>query len=224
MIRLVDATRSYRVGPTVVEALRGVSLTVAAGERVAVMGTSGSGKTTLVHLLALLDRPTSGTYRLDGRDVAALTDDELSVLRNREIGLVFQGFNLIPHRTCLENVALPMIYRGKTRALSHEAAHAALLRVGMAERAASRSGTLSGGQQQRVAIARAIVGGPPVLIADEPTGALDRRTGIEVLDLLLGLNQEGTTLVVVTHDPEIGARCGRIVELHDGRMAAGSAQ
>ena len=117
-----------------------------------------------------------------------------------------------------------MVYRGKTRALSHEAAHAALQRVGMAERAASRSGTLSGGQQQRVAIARAIVGGPPVLIADEPTGALDRRTGLEVLDLLLGLNQEGTTLVVVTHDPEIGARCGRIVELQDGRLAAGSAQ
>jgi len=223
MIRLVDATRSYRVGPTVVEALRGISLTVAAGERVAVMGTSGSGKTTLVHLLALLDRPTSGSYLLDGRDVAALSDDELSVLRNREIGMVFQGFNLIPQRTCLENVALPLIYRGATRAQAHTAAHAALRRVGMAERATSRSGSLSGGQQQRVAIARAIVGAPPVLVADEPTGALDRRTGLEILDLLLGLNEEGTTLVVVTHDPEIGARCGRIVELHDGRLAAGSA-
>ena len=223
MIRLVDATRSYRVGPTVVEALRGISLIVAAGERVAVMGTSGSGKTTLVHLLALLDRPTSGSYLLDGRDVAALSDDELSVLRNREIGMVFQGFNLIPQRTCLENVALPLIYRGATRAQAHTAAHAALRRVGMAERATSRSGSLSGGQQQRVAIARAIVGAPPVLVADEPTGALDRRTGLEILDLLLGLNEEGTTLVVVTHDPEIGARCGRIVELHDGRLAAGSA-
>jgi putative ABC transport system ATP-binding protein len=223
MIRLVDATRSYRVGPTVVEALRGISLTVAAGERVAVMGTSGSGKTTLVHLLALLDRPTSGSYLLDGRDVAALSDDELSVLRNREIGMVFQGFNLIPQRTCLENVALPLIYRGATRAQAHTAAHAALHRVGMAERATSRSGSLSGGQQQRVAIARAIVGAPPVLVADEPTGALDRRTGLEILDLLLGLNEEGTTLVVVTHDPEIGARCGRIVDLHDGRLAAGSA-
>ena len=223
MIRLVDATRSFRVGPTVVEALRGISLTVAAGERVAVMGTSGSGKTTLVHLLALLDRPTSGSYLLDGRDVAALSDDELSVLRNREIGMVFQGFNLIPQRTCLENVALPLIYRGATRAQAHTAAHAALRRVGMAERATSRSGSLSGGQQQRVAIARAIVGAPPVLVADEPTGALDRRTGLEILDLLLGLNEEGTTLVVVTHDPEIGARCGRIVELHDGRLAAGSA-
>ena len=223
MIRLINATRSYRVGPTVVEALRGVSLVVDAGERVAVMGTSGSGKTTLVHLLALLDRPTSGSYLLDGRDVAALTDDELSVLRNREIGMIFQGFNLIPHRTCLENVALPLIYRGATRALSHAAARAALGRVGMAERTAVPSGSLSGGQQQRVAIARAIVGAPPVLVADEPTGALDRRTGIEILDLLLGLNEEGTTLVVVTHDPEIGARCGRIVELHDGRLAAGEA-
>jgi putative ABC transport system ATP-binding protein len=221
MIRLVDATRSYRVGPTVVEALRGVSLAVGAGERVAVMGTSGSGKSTLVHLLALLDRPTSGSYLLDGRDVGALSDDELSVLRNREIGMIFQGFNLIPHRSCLENVALPLIYRGSTRALSHAAAHAALRRVGMAERAGSRSGSLSGGQQQRVAIARAIVGAPPVLVGDEPTGALDRRTGLEILDLLLGLNEEGTTLVVVTHDPEIGARCGRIVELHDGRLAAG---
>jgi putative ABC transport system ATP-binding protein len=224
MIRLLDATRSYRVGPTVVEALRGVSLVVAAGERVAVMGTSGSGKSTLVHLLALLDRPTSGSYLLDGRDVATLTDDELSALRNREIGLVFQGFNLIPHRSCLENVALPLIYRGKTRALSHEAALAALRRVGMAERASGRAGSLSGGQQQRVAIARAIVGEPPLLVADEPTGALDRHTGLEIIDLLLGLNEEGTTLVVVTHDPEVGARCGRIVELHDGRLAAGSPQ
>jgi putative ABC transport system ATP-binding protein len=224
MIRLIEATRSFRVGPTVVEALRSVSLAVDSGERVAVMGTSGSGKTTLVHILALLDRPTSGSYLLDGRDAAALGDDELSVLRNREIGLVFQTFNLIPHRSCLENVALPLIYRGRTRAQAHTAAHTALQRVGMTARAASRPGALSGGQQQRVAIARAIVGEPTVLIADEPTGALDRRTGLEILDLLLRLNGEGATLIVVTHDPEIGARCGRIVELHDGRLTAGESR
>jgi putative ABC transport system ATP-binding protein len=221
MIRLVEATRSYRVGPTTVEALRGVTLTVEAGERVAIMGASGSGKTTLVHILALLDAPTSGSYILGGRNVAGLADDELAEMRNREIGLVFQTFNLLPFRSCLENVALPLIYRGRTREQARAGALAALARVGMAERAASRAGTLSGGQQQRVAIARAMAGEPPLLIADEPTGALDRRTGQEVLDVLLRLNEAGTTLVVVTHDREVAARCGRLVELHDGRAAAG---
>ena len=222
MIRLVEIGRTYRVGPTTIEALRGVSLSVERGRRVAIMGVSGSGKTTLVHLLALLDRPTRGSYLLDGRDVGALGDDELSRLRNRSVGLVFQGFNLIAHRSCLDNVALRLVYRGETRSRAHAAALEALRRVGMADRAASRAGDLSGGQQQRVAIARAVVGVPAVVVADEPTGALDRRTGLEILDLLLRLNEEdGVTLVVVTHDPEIGARCGSIVELADGRVAAG---
>ncbi len=221
MIRLVEIGRTYRVGPTTIEALRGVSLTVERGRRVAIMGASGSGKTTLVHLLALLDRPTRGSYVLDGRDVGALGDDDLSRLRNRTVGLVFQGFNLIPHRSCLDNVALRLIYRGETRSRAHAVAFEALRRVGMAERAAGRAGDLSGGQQQRVAIARAVVGAPAVVLADEPTGALDRRTGLEVLDLLLRLNEEdGVTLVVVTHDPEIGTRCGSIVELAEGRVAA----
>jgi len=222
VIRLVEVGRTYRVGPTTIDALREVSLSVERGRRTAIMGTSGSGKTTLVHLLALLDRPTHGAYLLAGRDVASLGDDELSQLRNRTVGLVFQGSHLIPHRTCLDNVALRPVYRGETRARAHAQALEALRRVGMAERSASRAGELSGGQQQRVAIARAIVGGPALLIADEPTGALDRRTGLEILDLLLSLNEEsGVTLVVVTHDPEVGARCGSIVELHDGRITAG---
>ena len=224
MIRLVDATRSYPVGPTLVEALRGVTLTVEAGQRLAVMGSSGSGKTTLVHILALLDVPSSGTYLLGGRNVADLSDDELSWLRNREIGLVFQTFNLIPQRSCLENVALPLIYRGHTRSRAHGAALAALGKVGMVERAAGRAGAARRGPRPRVALARALAGAPPVLIADEPTGALDRRTGLEILDLLLQLNEQGTTLVVVTHDPEVGARCGRIVELLDGRVTNGAAR
>jgi putative ABC transport system ATP-binding protein len=222
VISLVEIGRTYRVGPTTIEALRGVSLTVERGRRVAIMGASGSGKTTLVHLLALLDRPTRGSYRLTNREVATLGDDELSQLRNRAIGLVFQGSNLIPHRTCLDNVALRLVYRGETRARARAGAMEVLRRVGMAERAASRAGDLSGGQQQRVALARAIVGGPEVLIADEPTGALDHKTGMEILDLLLRLNEEaGVTLVVVTHDREVGARCGPIVELADGRIVAG---
>jgi putative ABC transport system ATP-binding protein len=222
VIRLVEIGRTYRVGPTSIEALRGVSLAVERGRRVAIMGASGSGKTTLVHVLALLDRPTRGSYLLDGREVGALADDELSLLRNRAVGLVFQSFNLIAHRSCLDNVALRLVYRGESRARAHAAALDALRRVGVAERSRSRAGELSGGQQQRVAIARAIVGAPAVVIADEPTGALDRRTGLEVLDLLLRLNEEdGVTLVVVTHDPEVGARVGSIVELHEGRVAAG---
>ena len=223
MIRLVEVGRSYRVGPTTIAALRDVSLTVERGRRLAIMGASGSGKTTLVHLLALLDRPSYGSYLLDGRDVGALNDDELSHLRNRAVGLVFQAFNLLPHRTCLDNVALRLVYRGETRARAHAAALEALRSVGMAERAESRAGELSGGQQQRVAIARAIVGEPEVLVADEPTGALDRKTGLEILDLLLRLNEDrGVTLVVVTHDPDIGARCGTIVELSGGQLTDGA--
>jgi len=223
VIRLVEVGRSYRVGPTTIAALRDVSLTVERGRRLAIMGASGSGKTTLVHLLALLDRPSYGSYLLDGRDVGALNDDELSRLRNRAVGLVFQAFNLLPHRTCLDNVALRLVYRGETRARAHAAALEALRSVGMAERAESRAGELSGGQQQRVAIARAIVGEPEVLVADEPTGALDRKTGLEILDLLLRLNEDrGVTLVVVTHDPDIGARCGTIVELSGGQLTDGA--
>jgi putative ABC transport system ATP-binding protein len=224
VIRLVEVGRSYRVGPTSVDALRGVSLNVERGRRLAIMGDSGSGKTTLVHLLALLDRPTSGSYLLDGRDVGALGDDDLASLRNRAVGLVFQAFNLLPHRTCLDNVALRLVYRGQTRSRGHAAALEALRAVGLAERAASLAGVLSGGQQQRVAIARAMVGAPQLLIADEPTGALDRRSGLEIMDLLLRLNEDhGVTLVVVTHDPEIGARCGEIVRLASGRLVAGDA-
>ncbi len=223
MIRLVEVGRTYRVGPTTIAALRDVSLSVERGRRLAIMGASGSGKTTIVHLLALLDRPTCGSYLLAGRDVGALDDDELSRLRNRAVGLVFQQFNLLPQRTCLDNVGLRLIYRGETRARAHAAAFEALRAVGLAERAASLTGDLSGGQQQRVAIARAVVGAPDVLVADEPTGALDRKTGLEIMDLLLRLNEEsGVTLVVVTHDPDIGARCGTIVELAGGRITAGT--
>ena len=219
MIELDDVTRVYRMGAVEVRALAGVSLRIARGEMVAVMGASGSGKSTLMNILGCLDVPTSGSYRLDSRDVGRLSDDRLAEIRNREIGFVFQTYNLLPRMTALQNVALPLIYAGgrgrNTRAT------AALERVGLADRARHRPTQLSGGQQQRVGIARALVKDPAIVLADEPTGNLDSQSSMEVIRVLRRLNdEEGLTLVIVTHDAEIAAQTQRVIAMRDGLVVA----
>jgi len=219
MLHLTDIRRTWRIGPVTTEVLRGVDLAVGAGDLMSVMGPSGSGKTTLMNIVGLLDRPTTGRYVLDGRDVSKLGDDELSALRNAHIGFVFQSFQLLPRLTAVENVALPLVYRGAGRAEMRRRAHAVLERVGMGERAGHRPDQLSGGQKQRVAIARALVGEPAVLLADEPTGALDADTAREVMALLVRLNAEqGVTILIITHDPLIARQCTRQVRIRDGRL------
>jgi putative ABC transport system ATP-binding protein len=220
VIRLLGIERSFRAGPTTIDVLRGLDLVVEPGERVAIMGASGSGKSTLLHLLALLDRPSAGSYRLEGREVTQLDDDALSRLRNRRIGIVFQAFHLLPRETVADNVALRLLYRGVDPAAAGESARQALSRVRLEERADSRAADLSGGQQQRVAIARALVDRPAVLLADEPTGSLDRRTADEVLDLIVELTRSaGLTTVLATHDPAVAARCDRVLSLAGGVLA-----
>jgi putative ABC transport system ATP-binding protein len=202
----------------VVRAVDGVSFQVARGESLAIIGPSGCGKSTLLNILGCLDRPTSGVYRLGGRDVAKLGEDELAKVRNVHIGFVFQVFNLLPRLTAAENVELPLLYAGAKHAKARAAE--ALERVGLADRAHHVPNELSGGQRQRVAIARALVTRPSMLLCDEPTGALDSRTGAEVLELLLQLNAEGTTLVMVTHDLSIAAKLGRTITMRDGRVVS----
>jgi len=221
VIELAGVSRTFQVGEEAVHALADVDLTVAAGEHLAIIGPSGSGKSTLLNLLGLLDRPTTGTYRLDGDDVSALADAERTRLRREAIGFVFQFFHLVPRLTAVDNVALPMVFAGVPRAERRARAAAALEQVGLAGRAAHRPDQLSGGERQRVAIARATVMGPRLLLADEPTGNLDSTSGRQVLDLLEGMNREGLTLVVITHDPEIAARAHRHITLRDGRVVEG---
>ncbi|MFO0555744.1 MAG: ABC transporter ATP-binding protein [Polyangiaceae bacterium] len=201
-----------------VRAVDGVDFTIDHGESVAIIGPSGCGKSSLLNILGCLDRPTSGTYRLDGRDVRKMDDDDLAALRNKHIGFVFQSFNLLPRMTAAENVELPLLYGSvkKSRGIAEEA----LRRVGLADRAKHRPNELSGGQKQRVAIARAIVTRPSILLCDEPTGALDSRTGKEVLELLQSLNQDGTTLIMVTHDLGIARSLHRAIQMRDGRVVA----
>jgi putative ABC transport system ATP-binding protein len=221
VVEVRDVTRRYDLGEgsAVVHALRGVSLTVEAGEWVAIAGPSGSGKSTLLHLLGALDRPTSGTVRFSGRDVAALDDAALAELRNREIGFVFQQFQLLARTPALANVGLPLVYRGVGRAERRERAMAALEAVGLGHRLDHRPSQLSGGEQQRVAIARALVTEPRLLLADEPTGNLDTATGHEVLELLHRLNADrGVALVVITHDPEVAELAPRQVRIRDGLL------
>jgi putative ABC transport system ATP-binding protein len=213
-----NLTRTYQVGDVEVKALRGVSLQIAAGDFVAVMGASGSGKSTFMNLIGCLDRPTAGTYLLAGRDVGGLSRDDLARVRGQQIGFVFQGFNLLPRTSAIENVELPMLYQGVRAADRKKRATAALERVGLGERLDHTPAQLSGGQQQRVAIARALVNEPKLLLADEPTGALDTKTSEEVMNLFTDLNKNGLTIVVVTHEPDVAGYAQRVVTFRDGAI------
>ena len=218
LVETQDLSRVYELDGGCVVALDGVSLAIEAGDFVAVMGPSGSGKSTFMNLVGCLDRPTSGRYRLAGTPVESLGADGLAALRNREIGFVFQQFNLLPRMDALGNVELPMVYAGLDRRTRREKAGEALERVGLADRARHRPAQLSGGQQQRVAIARALVNAPSLLLADEPTGALDSRTAVEILALFQALNREGVTIVLVTHDADVARHARRLVRFKDGRV------
>jgi len=220
VIELVGLSRHFRVGDQIVRALQDVNLTVPGGDYLALMGPSGSGKSTLLHILGCLDRPTAGTYVLDGREVGSLPESALAEVRSRKIGFVFQFFHLVPRLTAAGNVELPMVLAGIRPAERRERVAAALGSVGLTDRAAHRPDQLSGGQRQRVAIARATVMGPSILLADEPTGNLDRASGHEIIELIESMNRAGLTLVVVTHDPEVGQRARRILKLVDGRISS----
>lgn len=220
VIEVTDLRRSFQLGDETVEALRGVNLRIAAGEYLAIVGPSGSGKSTLMNILGCLDTPTSGSYLLDGEEVHALDDDDLAEIRNRKIGFVFQSFNLLPRATATENVSLPLLYSGLSRSERREAALRALNRVGLGSRTEHRPDQLSGGQRQRVAIARALVNQPVLLLADEPTGNLDQRTGAEIVALFEELQRDGVTVVLVTHDHKLAERTARQIEIVDGNIAA----
>jgi putative ABC transport system ATP-binding protein len=220
VIEARDLTKVYGRGENRVEALAGMSMNVEPGEWIAIVGPSGSGKSTLMNLIGLLDRPTSGAYTLDGRDVSRLRGGELARARRDLIGFVFQSYNLLSRQTALSNVELPMVYAGIGRKERRERALGVLERVGLAGRVHHRPTELSGGQNQRVAIARALVNNPALLLADEPTGNLDTASGTEILDLFAELNASGVTVVVVTHDADVAARAERTVELRDGRIVA----
>lgn len=220
LINLTAITRFYQVGTEQVRALRGVSFSVDRGEWVAIVGQSGSGKSTLMNVIGCLDTPTSGTYELNGKDVSRLPDDELADIRNREIGFVFQTFQLLPRDTALANVELPLVYRGLSAKERHERARIALEKVQLADRVKHRPNELSGGQRQRVAIARALVTEPSLLLADEPTGNLDSATGEEIIRLFEQLHRAGHTICLVTHEPKLAARCPRAIRLRDGQIVA----
>lgn len=221
LIAMQGICKHYTLGGQTVRALDGVNFTVRDGEMVAILGPSGSGKSTLMNILGCLDTPTAGTYRLAGQAVERMTEGELSRVRGRTVGFVFQGFHLLPGLTARENVELPLIYRGIPEEERRRLAQESLQRVGLAARMDHRPGELSGGQQQRVAVARAIAGRPPMLLADEPTGNLDTAAGREIMGLLHDLHREGHTVVIITHDPAIGAACPRRVHIRDGRLSEG---
>jgi putative ABC transport system ATP-binding protein len=216
LIEIRDLRKTYDSGEVQVHALRGVSLDIERGESVAIMGSSGSGKSTLMNILGCLDRPTGGLFRLDGEDVARLDRNRLAEIRNRVIGFVFQSFNLLSRTSALENVELPMVYAGVGRRERRTRAVSALERVGLGDRIDHRPNQLSGGQQQRVAIARALVTDPPLILADEPTGNLDSRTSVEIMHLFQQLVASGMTVVLVTHEADIAAYAGRVIEVRDG--------
>jgi putative ABC transport system ATP-binding protein len=224
LIHAQDLTKSYVMGDQTVHALRGVSVDIQAGDFVAIMGASGSGKSTLMNILGCLDVPSSGSYHLAGEAVEAMAQDQLASLRNRRIGFVFQQFNLLPRTSALENVELPMEYAGVNAATRRERARAALERVGLGERLQHTPAELSGGQQQRVAIARALVNQPQLILADEPTGALDSQTSHEIMQLLSDLNRQGMTVVLVTHEADIAAWAQRRLVFKDGSMVEDTAQ
>ncbi len=220
LIEVEELVKVYRTGDVELRALDGVSFSVAHGEFVAVMGPSGSGKSTTMNMLGCLDSPTEGRYLLDGRDVARLSGDELAKVRNEKLGFVFQGFNLLPRLSAVDNVALPLVYSGVPSRERSERAREALERVGLGARLKHRPNQMSGGQQQRVAIARALVGRAPLILADEPTGNLDTRTSEEIMSLLVEVNREGKTVVLVTHEPDIAAYARRVLHFKDGRLVS----
>lgn len=219
MIEVSGLSKSYKTGDIEVIALREISFKIESGEYISIMGPSGSGKSTLMNILGCIDTPTSGSYRLDGQEVSTLDDEGLATIRNQKVGFVFQTYNLLPRLTALANVELPLVYSGTGRNERRERALKALERVGLSDRVNHKPNELSGGQSQRVAIARALVNNPSIILADEPTGNLDRATGSDIINLFQKLNSEfGVTLVIVTHDQEVGKSAGRLVQLVDGRI------
>jgi len=222
MLDIVDIRKSYRIGPTEVNVLKGINLSVERGELLAIIGPSGSGKSTLMHMLGLLEKPDTGTYHIDGARVLYDDDRVLSTLRNRKIGFVFQQYHLLPKLTALENVGVPLTYRGMSMVEIKKKSLEFLTKVDIHERANHRPSEMSGGQQQRVAIARALIGSPSIILADEPTGALDVKTGEEIMELFQRLNRdEGITIVIITHNPELAEQCGRSVKIIDGMIYSG---
>lgn len=220
LIEIRDMYKIYNPGENEVRAIDGINLTIEHGEFVAIIGQSGSGKSTLMNMLGLLDVPTSGKYLLDGQDVDGLLDDELSEIRNKEIGFIFQGFNLITSLTAVENVELPLVYRGMKKEERNKLAIDALNRVGLSHRLDHLPKQMSGGQQQRVAIARAVAARPPIILADEPTGNLDSHSGVEVMKILHELHEEGRTVILITHDNEIANEAQRVIRIQDGQIVS----
>lgn len=218
LVKLTKVNKIYQSGDVAFEALKNISLEVKKGEFIAVIGASGSGKSTLMNIIGLLDRPTSGSYELDGQNPAHLKEDALAGIRNKKIGFVFQSFNLLPRTTALDNVAVPLIYAGDSKEAREQKSKAALAQVGLSDKLYSRPNQLSGGQQQRVAIARALVNSPEIILADEPTGNLDTKSGSEIMKIFQKLHKEGKTIVMITHEAEIAKYAKRIIRLKDGEI------
>lgn len=217
MLKLIDIRKTYKIGPTEIEVLKGVNLEIADGELLSIMGQSGCGKSTLMNIIGLLDKPTSGAYFIEDKAVSYTDDDTLSAIRNKKIGFVFQQYNLLPKLTALDNVGIPLIYRGENEDVIKQKSIKFLTKVDMHKRAHHKPGELSGGQQQRVAIARALIGKPTIILADEPTGAVDTHVGQEIMNIFKRLNREdGITVVIITHDPNIAKQCERFVVMKDG--------